>query len=145
MQLANCLVALSNFIAIPLIYYNQTTYPILFPAMASFFYHLAEVKHNLPGINPFNKYANKLLWIDRFFAVLSFIYILIKIINNPLLITSSLLMIGLIAISSLLYSEHDIAVKLINPEYTIKTINFVIAHSIWHFTAFYCLATIMKN
>jgi hypothetical protein len=108
-----------------------------FPMVASIIYHLAETKHNLPGIPFMNKYANQLLNIDRIGAVDAFIYISSKIYQNPNLLTSKLVSIGLVGFVALAYSEKDvIANKLFNEKINISHTEFVISHIIWHLCAF---------
>lgn len=102
---------------------------------ASFIYHLAETKYGLDGLSYLNQYANILLNIDRFFAVLSAIYILKKLINNY---EQSLkfYFIGIIGIIVLLYSEKDYFFSKIDET------EYLITHCIWHFAAFYSFLAI---
>src|SRR5438128_9707247 len=120
----NILVACSNFIAL---YYFRDYY-ILCPMFASFLYHLAETKHNLPGIYPFNLYTWELLQIDRFFAILSGIKILYY------KIPTDYLPVGILALCVLMYSERDtIYYNLTGKRIKIPKLDYMISHIMWHF------------
>ena len=135
---SNIIVALSNFIVFFFINNKKRNNFFLFPMMASFVYHLAETKHNLPGIIYLNKYSLLLLNIDRFFAILSGLYVLSNILKTPKQ-TINFYFIGIIGVICLLYSEKDYFFPNINE------IEYIITHSIWHFSAFYCLYNIKKS
>ena len=148
----NILVAASNLVVLPLIYNHGSnlSYLMLFPMMASFFYHLGETKHSLPGIYPFNQYTEFLLEIDRLFAMIS-VWFVIGIMNyHPTIITTNFLLIGFIGICSLLYSERDYLQPILirnQLPYRWTTINrweFTISHIIWHIIAFSCLDYSLK-
>lgn len=130
----NIIVALSNFTALFFINRNKFNNYVLFPMIASFIYHLSETKHNLPGIIYLNQYSFFLLNIDRFFAILSGLYVLSKLIKNPKQ-SINFYMIGIIGVISLLYSEKDYFFPIINET------EYIITHCIWHFSAFYCLCS----
>lgn len=129
MYTTNIIVAYSNFIA--LLAFKKVNNYVFIPMMASFIYHLSETKHNLPGISILNNYSEFLLEIDRFFAVISGLYVLTKLINHKQ--KCSFYIIGIIGFISLLYSEKDYFYP------TINEIEYLITHCIWHFAAFYCL------
>lgn len=147
----NILVALSNLVTLPLIYNNSSPfkYFMIFPMLASFFYHLGETKHGLPGVYPLNRYDKRLLNVDRFFAVASGLAVIGSIFTHPEFLTTKFLIIGILGLTSvalsLLYSERDYLQNiLIKYELPYKWTNvspfeFFISHSIWHFAAFYCL------
>ena len=146
----NYIVALSNLVALPLIYNNPSVNPFkyftILPMVASFLYHLAETNHGLPGISPLNRYAKLLLTIDRFFAFVSSLIVLNLLNICPTLISFanfSTLLIAIVGILSLLYSERDI-IRPILIEYKlpyqwtlINRFEYTVSHVIWHFTAFY--------
>lgn len=140
----NIFVAFTNFIGL-LFINNKLSYVqliiLLCPIIASCLYHLSETKHNLYGIYPLNKYTNELLIIDRFFAIVSFIIIIIKLftcrvfkfINLKKLI--KLIIIGTI---SLIISERDIIYQKLNiyNDFVVNKFVFLFFHSIWHIVAF---------
>lgn len=138
----NILVALSNYTVLPLVLTNTSAYKYLtlLPMTASFIYHLAETKHNLPGVYPLNTYSYQLLNLDRLFAVLSGGLVVCILLKNPKLITLKLLSLGLVGVTSLLYSERD---KI--PGLTIRPFSFLISHTVWHITAFYILNHCIKH
>src|ERR1700753_4086792 len=102
MIIINIIVAFSNFFVL---YYKNLNYWVLFPMCASFVYHLAEVKHNLDGFPGLRDYANPLLDIDRFFALISGLYIFKTILTKDLSLIFYI--VGLFGILALLYSEKD--------------------------------------
>lgn len=131
----NIIIAVSNLVLLLLIGNNHSKYKYLslLPMMASFIYHLAETKHNLPGIYPLNQYHNLLLNIDRFFAVGSGLLIINIIYSKPNILNTKILSIGILGFLSLINSERD------NIGIPISKLEFTITHCIWHFAAFYGL------
>src|SRR5438552_661255 len=95
-SLINILVSISNLVAIPFIWKknDNNKYLIFFPMFASFLYHLAETKHHLPGIYPFNLYINKLLWLDRICAILSGFFVLRSLLLKSSLISNKFLLMS---------------------------------------------------
>lgn len=148
MTLINVIVACSNLVAIPLNYGITTEY-IYLPMLASFFYHLAETKHGLPGIYPLNIYAHQLLQVDRLFAVLSFLFVAYSMYVTTM--SYSFLIHGIIGLLALVYSERDVIYENIFgkqkpvPSYlTLSHVEFMVSHVVWHYCAFYCLANRLK-
>lgn len=143
MVFTNIIVASSNLIAVYFVLISETSGTtnnsfIYVPMIASFIYHLAETKHNLPGIYPLNLYAYKLLWVDRICAVLSAAYVTISIYSYPKIMTAKFLLIGIFGLGSLLYSERDFL-----KGFVVNKTEFVISHTIWHFAAFFCLSCVL--
>ena len=145
-MLCNLIVAFSNLIGLYYVYDvppgENNKYFILFPMLASFFYHLAETKHQLPGIYPFNLYTKELLWCDRFFAVVSAVIVFYKMSYQTMSYTFWI--VGIVGLFCLLFSEIDVVrAKVKSREPIVSKINFVISHCIWHFSAFRSLAIVI--
>jgi hypothetical protein len=135
-MLVNILVALSNFIG----FYFSNSILICFPIFASFLYHLAEIKHELPGIYPLNKYSGILLNIDRLFAIIGFLIVLKNFdkIN---------LKLGIFGLLCLMISERDVIYTNLTGNYLkmfkVSHFDFLIFHCIWHVVAYYILASVL--
>jgi hypothetical protein len=129
----NIIISFLNFIGL----YFSNSVLMYFPIFASFLYHLAEIKHTLPGIYPLNKYSNFLLNIDRFFAIIGFLMVLNKID----------LKLGIFGILCLMISERDVIYTNLTGNYldTFKVtyFDFLIFHCIWHIVAYYILASVL--
>jgi hypothetical protein len=151
----NILVACTNLVALPLIFTssNSRRWWMLFPMLASFLYHLAETKHGLPGVKPLNAHAARLLWLDRFGAFGSALYIVLTMYNRPHIFTLPRLCVATLGLASLWYSERDICFVFyhrlfgktltlsdIPPTYRVGQSDFAVSHSCWHFSAFYTLS-----
>ena len=129
-MISNIIVAFSNII--PFLFLKINTKLVYLPLVASFSYHLSETHHTLNGIYPLSSISDLLLTIDRVFAIISVLYILITIQKqNKVFLT-----IGTIGVIFLLYGEKDYFSGEIN------NIEYVISHCIWHFAAFYCLLSV---
>jgi hypothetical protein len=141
MSIVNYIVAASNLLAIPFAnrISNSSKYLLYAAASASTIYHLAETKHSLVGVYPFNKYSNVLLNVDRIFAILSFLYVLQRIYKKPKLLTRNMLIIGSIGVMCMWFSERDQIQHLFNePKWYlyVSKMDFMISHIIWHVSAF---------
>ena len=148
--LINYIVASTNLIALYyVLYYKMNMYQIIqiiLPVCASFIYHLSETKRGLVGLYPINKYSELLLYIDRFFAILSFITCLYKVRNNN--IDKQLyLTYGIIGLSALIISERDIIYDNINlyHNFIVNKYEFLCFHSLWHIIAFNMLCSLIMN
>ncbi len=142
----NLVVASSNLVAFwfgwRMPWYNQLR--LALPATASILYHLSETKHGLTSIYPLTLFTNKLLWLDRFFAVAAGLVVLSKF-NT----TSTALRVWMgVGLGLLLYSERDMAYSAlfstpvpwwcrVNPRV------FALTHSLWHGIAFYILSRVL--
>ena len=143
----NLIVATSN---LSLLYYiygiKLSRFQILFicaPMMASSMYHLADTKHGLTGLYPLNIYENELLFLDRFFALVSFCKVVQYIVNNSIKISLiNCSMLGILGVVCLFFSERDIIYKEMNiyEGFEISTYQFLIFHSAWHIIAFRILS-----
>lgn len=146
LYIPNILVSLSNFsfiYFISIMNKENFSYFLYLPMIASFIYHLAETKNNLPGIPYINKYSNFLLNIDRICAVFAGTFILNQIYYNQKLLTLNIIINIIIGFLGLAYSEKDtIAKKLLNNnKVDISHFEFTISHIIWHVCAFKILAS----
>lgn len=99
---------------------------IFFAMSASFFFHLSERKHQLPGILPFSNYTWKLLWLDRIGAVLAFLRFLPRSFSNPFVFGQGLLGIIMMGVSE----------SIPNPSFTPY-------HLLWHILAFKSLTDLV--
>lgn len=142
----NYIVSTSNFIALPMMYLSDSPYRyfMLLPLLGSFLYHMAEKRHHLPGIYPFNNYQDELLFFDRLCAFLSGLIIVRFMIFNP--ITPEFIVVNIITWLSGIMSEKDmIHDYLLKQEhhmaryFATSHLEFTISHCIWHFGAFYLL------
>ena len=128
----NIIVALTNIAAIPAIIYSKDalTQAILIGAMiASFLMHISETKHTLPGIYPFNVYANTFLWCDRIMAVITVSYLLIVLYSSaPIDEIYEIVSLAIEAHVWLVLSESFVARNNVTV--------FAITHSLWHIEAF---------
>jgi hypothetical protein len=132
----NIIVAFSNFIAIPFFIFSNQNILYLIPCLASFFYHLGSRKNGFPGIKPFRRYEQELLWIDRIIAVLSIIYVLSQIHR----FTIAIYILGVIAVICCLISDGNVLYKLITGIQLDMSRNpYIIFHCIWHISAFIIL------
>jgi hypothetical protein len=78
----NLLVALSNLAGlywIPSVAKEHAVF-LWMPMVASFVYHVAETKHDLPGFPLFNSYAYPLLMVDRAMAMVSLSYMCLSLL-----------------------------------------------------------------
>jgi len=117
---------------------------IIFPMCASILYHLADTNHGLDGLYPLNIYSNQLLFVDRFFAIISGITCLYKLayIKNPTqtnVFTYGL--VGLVGLVCLIISERD----MVSQGFTVGKYEFLFFHSLWHIIAFNILCLITIN
>lgn len=153
-QIINLIVAATNLILILLVKNIDSFYKNLLylPMIASVLYHLGETKHGLKGIYPFNKFTQQLLFFDRLCAYVSFVFILKSIFDFPgLLLQKNFLLVGIFGLLNLVISERDTIYKtLINEQdlkkfFKVGEIEFVIFHSAWHISAFYCLVFSFKK
>lgn len=120
----NLIVAFSNFYGIfsltsPIISWDN--YFITMAMTASFFYHLAETKHGLPGIAPLNKFSQELLWWDQIAALSAILYFLPRILADYWALRQGLVGLALMMISN----------GLAQP------IPFAICHITWRLMAFH--------
>lgn len=147
----NIITAFTNLIGLYYCYQNKSIYRWMFPlpVLASFFYHLSETKHGLPGIKPFNKYSNKLLMLDRFFAVTTILASMILIWKKPRIMNLKLIINMNIGLVACILSERDFFNNVIKEKWRkwlrVSKIEFVILHNIWHIMAFNCLNTIVNG
>lgn len=135
-MLINIIVALSNLYGLRIFTLNLSIYEMIFMGtlmIASILMHLSEVKHDLPGIYPFDKLSNEFLWFDRIMANLALVFILYKIYQNPMLF-DDIINEGLIGLFLVVVSER------IN----IGKIGFMITHSAWHVIAFDIIYKILE-
>ena len=135
----NWIVALSNFLVF--IFSPQLTKQdfclILFPATASFLFHLSETDHGLPGVKPFSKYTTLLYWIDIFAVIFSGTIMFASFPNiedKEMFIIKFLFGLLFLAISEI----HLIFQFFWKKSVIADTGLYVWAHSIWHITAFVC-------
>jgi uncharacterized membrane protein len=147
--LINSIVAISN---LSYLYFtkdnnNKYCYYGYLPMIVSIIYHLAETKHKLIGLYPINLYANYLLNIDRIFAILSLLWCLYFYYLYRQIIKNKVIIIAIVGIISLVYSERDIIYENIihqvpnNKSYFfVNYYDFLVFHTCWHIIAFYCLA-----
>lgn len=133
--LVNLLVAGSNLIVF-LIPFPQAKLgaPIILLAMtASILYHLAETKHNLPGVYPFNLYTQELLNVDCFLAWLAAFTATINVFKTGQDLKPFVQHLSF-AFLALFLSEMDQWIpQLANKPF------FAATHCIWHFMAFTAL------
>lgn len=149
----NIIVAASNLIGLCHVWLNFDTHKfMIFPILASILYHLAETKHGLSGIAPFNEFTFILLQLDRFYALISAFIVGYVIFNKYDQLPGMFwydLVIGLI---DLTLSEKDtICSNLVNRDWKLNAvlfhvskIEFVIIHSLWHILAYNVLATALE-
>jgi hypothetical protein len=147
-MLTNLIVSLTNFSCLYFIgNYKMSLvqkFLIYSPMITSVIYHLVETKHNLPGIPFLNKYANELLMIDRFFAVISFGVVVKYLINSNINRKRRIYMstAGLIGLMCLFVSDRDIVYEKLDiyTDFKVPKYQFLIFHSLWHIYAFRLLA-----
>jgi hypothetical protein len=154
-QTTNYFVAFSNLIAIPLMFGIRSShkYIMLCPMFASILYHLAERKHGLSGIHPFNLYHVSLLWLDRIAAFLSGAIVLKAIYYYyPHIITWQFVGISIASLVFLWLSERDTWFTMIYgrrypvPELMkVEENEFAVFHAMWHVLAFCLLAFSIKQ
>jgi hypothetical protein len=152
-MLINFIVSLTNFVGLYFIgdHTLSTVQAILMysPMIASAIYHLAETKHGLTGIVPLNIYANELLNVDRFFAVISFCVVVKCLINCNINKKQRLYMstAGLIGLVCLFVSERDIVYEKLDiyADFKVPKYQFLIFHSFWHIYAFRLLSLAIKK
>jgi hypothetical protein len=116
------------------------------PMFASFFHHLADKKHGLPGIYPFNTISDELLLIDKIFAGIAAcisIYVVIILLktNENSFIAQKLEMLIPIGFCGLLCLMISSSEQLFNIK--ISPLFFTIMHSLWHMIAFYFYSNIL--
>lgn len=139
MEIINILVTLSNiFGLIPLVksFQNENyleTIFIFLIVLASCLMHISERKHGLPGY-ALIRYSNEMLWFDRITAILAGTYGLYKVIINPNLVLSCILMKLGFGIMSLYISEILCGTD---------QIPFAFFHSVWHALAYWALADVL--
>lgn len=99
---------------------------LLLTSTASFLMHLSETKHGLRGIPPFNRYSHMFLNLDRFFAIISTVFVFFKL--YPYLQTHPwILLTGLCGVTLNFISENVCKNNIPG---------FIIAHLLWHLIAF---------
>jgi hypothetical protein len=116
---------------------------IYIPMIASIIYHLAETKHNLPGLPFLKNYASLLLTIDRLCVagtICSLLYVNKNNIGN--LFNTDNLIIALLGFSSLLWSEKDKFPHLFG---NLSKTEFAVSHGLWHILAFYGISQNIKE
>ena len=132
----NIITAFSNLIAYLYIYYYEKSinYMLNCIILCSFLDHLAEIKHNLPGISILNKYSNVFFMLNIIFSI----YGLYFIFSNFNKLELYDIPIGIFGLICLLISELDTIIqKVKNTEYKIHIYYFLFFHNIWHFCVYY--------
>ena len=126
----NLIVALSNLVfGLPLFkvadkFYES--YLLVLTILASTLMHLSEIKHGLPGIQPFNLWSCYFLQFDRIMAVMSGIYVAYQVLVMGIPINWLIGIVGLI-------------LGLLSERVNHGQIWFAITHIGWHWAAFYIL------
>ena len=140
----NYAVASSNLAAVAFVWNVRSAWKwaVALPVLASVLYHLAEVKHGLPGVSPLNKHARALLWLDRLFAVASAAVVLLSCVSRPAqtLGDAWFLAAGSVGPACLLWSERDVAFT----KWKLAPLEYLLTHAVWHAAAFYCLAASVR-
>lgn len=127
----NIVVALSNVYGLQIFETNISFYHKLIYLLTIIFsslMHLSERKHKLNGVKYFNKYSNLFLWLDRIFAYIATILVLIELYYNINKLYN-ILNYAIIGLVSLFISENIAKSKLI----------FMIFHIIWHIMAYHII------
>jgi hypothetical protein len=136
--MSNILVSATNLfgiipICIALENENYICAVIAFCAMfASIIYHMSETRHGLPGIF-LKKHSEKLLLIDRIFAVIAMIYGLYLLYMNKNIYLPVIILKIIIAISAGCLSEI----------FGKDPVLYTMFHSIWHCIVFLILGDII--
>lgn len=146
----NWFVASTNLLTIPFARQitNSSKYLLYSAGIVSAIYHLAETKHSLFGVYPFNKYSNILLNIDRLVAIISFGCVMRKAYINPNVLSPTIITTGLFGVGCMLWSERDqMQCMFKQPKWYLRVnkVDFMISHTIWHCTAFYVMAHILSH
>lgn len=132
----NIIVASSNLIGL----YFMNHWIILMAMIASILYHLAETKHNLPGIYPFNLYTQTLLNIDRLFAVVAGLWAIYNVKDNVDIIIYNYWKSIIFSFICLFISEGDRFAF-----YPTNKPLYIVTHCIWHALAYYHLSICFLN
>ena len=136
----NVYMAMTNGLGIPTlhkIYHSrdrhkkQTQILVAATMLSSFFMHLSETKHHLPGIAPFHVYSWYFLQWDRIMASIMVAVGVYKVEKKP--ISKPLLGISAIGLVCMFLAEN------IEGGY----LWFTIFHSIWHAVAYYLMYRVM--
>lgn len=136
----NLIVAASNLYGLLPIYIAKNGYQLWMTGvvLSSTLMHLSEVKHGLPGISPFNRYSNQLLWLDRIAAnsLVAFAVFTPLINSNFAAISYSMLYSKVLwlGLNSLALSE--MTGLLISPKRLSHQIFFTVTHCLWHICAY---------
>ena len=118
---------------------------IIIPATASFFMHLSERKHDLPGISPFNRHAKLSLNIDRAFAAVGIGYYLFYMTHHTLSfewyfdIIVALVFLGL---SELVKPRKWFSID--NTAIHFESLWHLVTHTVWHFQAYKLIYIILS-
>lgn len=119
---------------------------IYLPMLASVLYHLAEVKHGLPGVYPLNLYAGPLLWVDRLFAAISACIVGYALWYQPKIGTLTFWIVGIVGLVCLALSERDTTYRMLfNKTIYVSEGEYLFTHSTWHICAFYCLSQAIRH
>lgn len=130
MSRVNRLVAVSNAAGLPAVWGALARGRYLAAALvavamlASALMHLAQTKHRLPGVRPFARYADPLLWLDRAVALVAGACVLRGIASAEAPRVYLLVARGLVGLALLWRSE-----RLPGPEYAAW-------HVAWHALAY---------
>lgn len=146
----NLIVSLSNLYAVipitRLIAYEEYfgAFIVSMAMISSTAYHMVETnKHHMTGIC--RKYYGEqiLLNLDRFFAIISALYIIVQF---PIGLTSGQF-IGFAICGSIALGVSEIPhyIKQFEMNYPYGMYLYVVSHIIWHITAFHCADLLISN
>jgi hypothetical protein len=145
----NLIVSLSNLYAVipitRLIAYEEYfgAFIVSMAMISSTAYHMVETnKHHMMGMGKY--YGEQILLnLDRFFAIISTLYI---IVHFPIGLTSGQF-IGFAICGSIALGVSEIPhyVKQFEMNYPYGMHLYVVSHIIWHITAFHCADLLISN
>ena len=151
---SNVLLALSNLVVFPTLYYliiqynkNKNTKNTCIKrdlllatgiALASFFQHLSDIKHNQSGIWPFRFYAIWFLYLDRFMCVVTGIYLFPRILElskekKKFILFFLVIGLSMMGISEIWCGPNDLMEE------------FIYTHGIWHLCGYSVLHIILVD